>query len=298
MSNKDKAVIKLENLTRYYGKTRGIENVNLEVKKGEIFGFLGPNGAGKTTTINLLLDLISPTSGRALVFNNDPRKRGKQIRKRVGFLPGEMGFYDNMSGLEYLRFFAGLQGKNCDEKIRDLSHYFFNIRLQDKIKSYSRGMKQLTGLIQAFMASPDLYILDEPTSNLDPLMVQRFYDLIKKEASGGKTVFLSSHQLGEVESVCDRVCIIKDGGIVLVDEIENIRKQMNRTFRVSFKENVDINSLKVEGTGEVKKIEDIFEIEVTGKLNPILARLSELEIDKFNYTKMTLEEIFHKYFED
>jgi ABC-2 type transport system ATP-binding protein len=297
MSEINGSVIKTEQLSKKYGKKIGVKCLNFCVEAGEIFGFLGPNGAGKTTTINLLLDLIRPTEGRALVFGMDPRRKGNEIRSRIGFIPGDLGFYENMKGFDYLIFLAGLRGKDCKTRIRELAELFFNVDLGRKIKTYSRGMKQIIGIIQAFMTSPDLYVLDEPTANLDPLMNQRFYHLVEEERRAGKTVFLSSHMLGEVERLCQRVCIIKNGEIVLTDKIENIRKKMKEIIEVSFSSQVDPEKLKVEGVTGVTIDDGRYILEIEGQLNPILARLSDLPIDTFDFRKMTLEEIFWNYFE-
>ncbi len=291
-----KPVISISNLVKYYGKKVGVDRIDLEVMSGDIFGFLGPNGAGKTTAINLMLDIIRPDSGTVRVFGQDARRFGKKLRSRIGFIPGEMGFYENMKGWEYLRFFAGLRRVKCDDRIRELARFFFNVDLDRKVGAYSRGMKQLLGIIQAFMASPELYILDEPTANLDPLMTQRFYELIHQENSRGKTIFLSSHMLGEVERVCRKVCIIRDGKIAANDTVENIRRQMKRYIQFSTLEPVTVEELKIEGVSRVTREGNRFKLEITGDLGPVFSRLSTMSIENFDYRKMRLEEIFWEYF--
>ncbi|MCD4783702.1 MAG: ABC transporter ATP-binding protein [Candidatus Eremiobacteraeota bacterium] len=297
MNNNDK-VIHTERLTKLYGKNVGIWGLDLEVKKGEVFGFLGPNGAGKTTTINILLDLVRPTRGKALVFGMDSHKEGKYIRSLVGYIPGQPGFYEEMTGRAYLNFFAGLKGYKCSKKIDLLAERFFQIKLERKIKAYSRGMKQLLYIIQAFMGDPDLYILDEPTSNLDPIMKRAFQGLVEEEHGQGKTVFLSSHKLEEVERLCDRVCIIRNGEMVALNTIEEIQEKMRKIIDVKFESPIPIEKLKVDGVTSVKRIDELYTIEVTGEINPILARLSEMPIRNFDYHKMSLEEIFLEYFEE
>lgn len=296
MNNNDK-VIHTERLTKLYGKNVGIWGLDLEVRKGEVFGFLGPNGAGKTTTINILLDLVRPTRGRAMIFGMDSHKEGKYIRSLVGYIPGEPGFYEEMTGRAYLNFFAGLKGYKCRKKIDQLAGRFFQIKLDRKIKAYSRGMKQLLYIIQAFMGDPDLYILDEPTTNLDPIMKRAFQDLLEEEQGQGKTVFLSSHKLEEVEKLCDRVCIIRNGEMIVLKTVKEIQEKMKKIINVKFEKPVSVESLKVDGVTSVRRIEDLYTIEVTGKINPILARLSEMPIRNFDYHKMSLEEIFLEYFE-
>ena len=288
--------IEIQDLTKKYGRNIGIKKLNLTVKKGEIFGYLGPNGSGKTTTINILLDLIRASKGRAKILGMDSHKEGKRIRSNTGFIPGEPGLYEDMTGWEYLNFFAGLKKKNCKKRVKELEEIFFQVKLDRKIKAYSRGMKQLICIIQAFMADPDLYILDEPTTNLDPLMNLRFYELLDQQRKKGKTVFLSSHMLGEVERLCDRVCIIRSGEVAAVESVEELREKMRKTIEVTFEEPVELEKLKVEGVRTVKTEDHRYILEISGKINPILARLSEYPIKTFDYHKMTLEEIFWEYF--
>jgi ABC-2 type transport system ATP-binding protein len=293
----NQSVIKTENLTKFYGKTTGITNLNLEVNQGEIFGFLGPNGSGKTTTINLLLNLITPTQGRTFVFGMDSRRMGEKIRERVGFLPANPGFYENLKGIEYLRYFSGLRGKKCDDRINELAEFFFNVDLNRRIGTYSEGMKQIIGIIQAFMHSPDLYILDEPTDNLDPLMKRRFYDLVREEVGRGKTVFLSSHILDEVEKLCQRTAIIRKGKLAVVENIEKLRDMMTKTIEVTFRQEIDPEILKVEGVSSVEKKDDRYYLEIDKEISPIFSKLGQLPVESFDYHKMTLEEIFWQYFE-
>jgi len=291
-------VIRVEGLTKYYGKTIGIDGLSFSVNSGEVFGFLGPNGAGKTTTISLFLDLIRPTRGSVYLFGLNPREHGLKIRSRIGYLPGEMGYYENMTGMQYLNYFASLRRVDCTKRIKELAEYFFCMDINRKIKTYSRGMKQLTGIIQAFMSSPELYILDEPTANLDPIMCQRFYRLVEEEARKGKTIFLSSHQLHEVERLCGRICIIKKGKMATLETVDNIRKNMKKTIEISFNEDVAPESLKVEGVTNVTKTDGLYCLEITGDLNKIFARLSTLSIKTFDFRKASLGEIFHGYFEE
>jgi ABC-2 type transport system ATP-binding protein len=294
----EQPVISLKGLTKIYGKKTGIDGISLDVQKGEIFGFLGPNGAGKTTTINLMLDIIRPTRGEALLFGLSSRKHGKSLRRRIGFIPGEFGLYENMKGMEYLDFLAGLGGHSCRDRILDLAGRFSCVNLNDRIKTYSKGMKQILGIIQAFMTSPDLYILDEPTASLDPLMCQQFYNLATGEKKAGKTIFLSSHLLGEVERLCGRVCIVKAGRVAALEDIESIRARMKRYIEVSFNEDVDPESLMVEGVSAVSGEDGLFRLEIDGSLQSVFARLSQLPISRFEYRKMSLEEIFWTHFDN
>ncbi len=213
-------IIETSGLTKYYGKTRGIENLNLSVKEGEIFGFLGPNGAGKTTTIRLLLDLIHPTSGRARIFGLDTRKDSLEIKQRIGYIPGELNLYPNMKGIDLLNYLARFYNGLNQSFVFELMQHF-RLDLYKKIKTYSKGMKQMLGIIQAFMNDPDLLILDEPTAGLDPFMQQEIYNLFRKTKVRGKTVFLSSHNLYEVQKICDRAGIVKEGKLMAVENIDS-----------------------------------------------------------------------------
>jgi ABC-2 type transport system ATP-binding protein len=292
-----KPVIQTRKLTRRYGKNAGIFELDLNVMQGEIFGFLGPNGSGKTTTINLFLDLVRPSGGEARIFGLDTRAQGVKIRKRIGYIPAEPGLYEEMTGMEYLKFFSGLKGKNCKQRITELSEIFFQVRLDRKIKAYSRGMRQILFIIQAFMGDPDLYILDEPATNLDPLMNIRFNELLESERKNGKTIFLSSHVLSEVERLCDRVCIIRNGRIAALESVDNIREKMTKTIDVVFETPPSADELTGEGVDSVKEDNGRFRIQVSGDLSPVLQRISTHKIRTFDYHKMTLEEIFKKYFE-
>ncbi len=222
-----------ENLTKFYGPTRGIEDVNLEVREGEVFGFLGPNGAGKTTTIRILLDLIRPTRGRATILGLDTRKDSIAVRRRVGYLPGEPGLYDHLTGEEYLGYMAGLRSGVDPSRRKDLAQRL-DIDLGRRIKALSHGMKQKVAIIQAFMHEADLLILDEPTSGLDPLMQHAFYELVRGERARGRTVFMSSHVLSEVERVCDRVAIIRGGTIAVVEDVETLTRKRVKKVQVTF----------------------------------------------------------------
>lgn len=222
-----------EALTKYYGSTRGIEGVDLEVEQGEVFGFLGPNGAGKSTTIRTLLDFIRPTRGSARLLGMDSRKDSIEIHRRVGYLPGELAMYDKMTAREMLNYFAALRSMPDLSPIERLAERF-DIDLDRKIRAYSSGSRQKIGLIQAFMHRPELLILDEPTSGLDPIVQQEFYSLINEVSDEGRTVFLSSHVLPEVERITDRAAIIRRGRLVTVADIETLKARARRSLELTF----------------------------------------------------------------
>ena len=217
-----KEVIRTVNLTKYYGKIRGIEDFTLTVNKGEIFGFLGPNGAGKTTTIRLCLGLIAKTSGSITIFGMDSHRDSVAIRKRVGYVPGDFGLIPNIRVKAYLNYLLSLSECKSDDKMKELAERF-DLDLNRKTHELSRGNKQKVGVVQAFMADQDLIILDEPTTGLDPLMQQEFYKLVKPEKETGKTIFMSSHILAEAEAVCDRVAIVKEGRLKMVEDIASLQ---------------------------------------------------------------------------
>ena len=213
------AVIRTERLTKSYGTHRGIVELDLEVQAGEVFGFLGPNGAGKTTTIRTLLDLIRPTSGRAFVFDIETTVDPVAIHRRIGYVPGEFALYDRLTGGQTIEYFGNLRG-GVDRTYRDSLIERFDLDPSRRFKEYSKGNKQKVGLVIALQHRPELLVLDEPTSGLDPLMQQSFYALVREAQAEGRSVFLSSHILSEVERTCDRVAIIRDGVLVKVDSVE------------------------------------------------------------------------------
>ena len=227
------AVIQTEKLTKYYGKHRGIIDVDLEIQEGELFGFLGPNGAGKTTMIRTLLDHIRPTSGRATVFGIDTTEDPVAIHRRLGYLPGEFALYDKLTGGQTLDYFANLRS-GVDRAYQRQLIERLAVDPSRKFREYSKGNKQKIGLIIALQHRPDLLLLDEPTSGLDPLIQQEFYGLIREAKSEGRTVFLSSHVLSEVEKTADRVAIIRDGQLARVDRTEALRDLAHHQVELVF----------------------------------------------------------------
>lgn len=220
----------LQQLTKHYGKQRGVENLSLEVKPGEVFGFLGPNGAGKSTTIRTIMNFQSPTSGKALVFGLDSVKHSAALKARIGYLAGDFMMYENLTGAQYLKFMAHIRGINSNE-VTPLANRL-QATLNKKIKHLSRGNKQKIGLIAALLHDPDLLILDEPTSGLDPLMQQTFYDILKEHTAQGKSVFMSSHVLSEVQTTCDRVAFMKEGQLAEIVDVNHLAREGNREVRI------------------------------------------------------------------
>jgi ABC-2 type transport system ATP-binding protein len=249
------AVIQTEALTKYYGPVRGVEDLNLEVEEGEIFGYLGPNGAGKTTTIRLLIGSINPTRGKAYLLGHRISTRSFAWKKDIGYIPGELSLYGDLTGEEFLRYFAYLRGGVDWGYVKSLVQRF-DLDLSKPIKTYSHGNRQKLGIIQALMHKPKLLILDEPTLGLDPLMQQEFYRVMEEVKGEGRTVFISSHILPEVEKICDRVGIIKEGHLIVVENVQSLKAKAMRRAEVVFAEEVNreefaslpgVNDLQIEG---------------------------------------------------
>ncbi len=226
-------VIRIENLTRDYGDGKGVFNVSFQVGKGEVFGFLGPNGAGKTTTIRHLMGFIKPQSGKCAINGLDCWAARHQIQKSLGYIPGEMCFFEDTTGTEFLRFLARYRGEKTAGRAKELMEYF-ELDPKGKIKKMSKGMKQKLGRVAAFMHDPEILILDEPTSGLDPLMQNRFVDFIRQEKGRGKTILMSSHMFEEVERTCDRIGIIRGGKLAAVDGVEALRQRHVRVYTAGF----------------------------------------------------------------
>jgi len=288
----DKKVIYTENLTKFYGKERGILNVDLSVSKGEIFGYLGPNGAGKTTTIRIFMDFIRANDGKAFLFGFDSRKNSNLIKKQIGYLPGELFLYGNLTTGEFLRFFANLR-KNKDWKFVEELADRLKCDLNQSIKTLSHGNKQKVGLIQALMNKPELLILDEPTSGLDPLIRLEFYNLIQEFKKEGRTVFLSSHNLPEVERICDKVGIIRNGKIVDIEPVADLKKRSVRNIEILFAKPVNMNMIAgIENVYNIKIEDNLLKCQIMGDINPFLKKVSEQNIVDFISHQPGLEEVF------
>ncbi len=284
------AAIRTEGLTKFYGESRGIVDVDLEVRAGEIFGFLGPNGAGKSTTIRILLDLIRPTSGKASVMGMDAQAETVRVRQAVGYLPGEASFYDELKGNAFLDLVARVGNRKSLRRAELLER--LELDASRKIARYSRGMKQKLAVVAALQHDPELLILDEPTSGLDPLVQQEFYAILREFSARGRTVFFSSHVLSEVERLCDRVAVIREGEIVTVDEIAALRKKMVRRLVVTFAEPVAAGWLEVPGVTVISAEGERVAMDVTGGLDGLIKRLAQFEIVDMEFDRPSLEQTF------
>jgi ABC-2 type transport system ATP-binding protein len=286
------AVIHTENLTKFYGPHRGIVDVDLEVQETEIFGFLGPNGAGKTTTIRLLLDHIRPTGGRATVFGIETTVDPVAIRRRIGYLPGEFALYDRLTGGQTIDYFANLRG-GVDRAYQADLIARLDVDPSRRFREYSKGNKQKIGLIVALQHRPDLLVLDEPTSGLDPLVQQTFFDVIREGRAEGRTVFLSSHILSEVEKTCDRVAIIRDGRLTKVDRVEALRDLAHHQVELQFGGPVPAGDFEaLDGVSDVFVEDHRLRLRVAGSITPVVQLAARHGVVDFVSREPTLEEIF------
>lgn len=285
--------IKTMGLTKYYGKARGIINLDLLVKEGEFFGFIGPNGAGKSTTIRTLLGLLKPTDGKAVIFGKDIQKEQKEIRRQIGYLPSEAIFYQGMKVKDILKLSADLRKKNCEKEAKKLCE-----RLQldpgRKVEELSFGNRKKVGIVCALLHEPKLLILDEPTSGLDPLMQREFFQILKERNREGVTVFLSSHILSEIQRNCTRAAIIREGSVTACDSVENLMK--NRAKRVTVHGEFKPDLLK--GVKDLKQIENGISFLYAGDINELIYRLSQNPMTDLVIAEPDLEEVFMHYYQD
>lgn len=284
--------IKTINLTKYYGKARGIIDLNLSVKNGEFFGFIGPNGAGKSTTIRTLLGLISPTSGSAQILGKDIRKEKEAILQDIGYLPSEALFYPGMKVKDILKLSADMRKKNCEEEAKKLCDRL-QLDTSRKVDELSFGNRKKVAIVCALQSNPALLILDEPTGGLDPLMQREFFDIIRGRNQEGTTVFLSSHVLSEVQRNCTRAAIIREGKIIACDSVEALAKANAK--RVSVHGNINLKGL--DGIRDRKDADGAVSFLYSGDMNRLLQRLSQGDISDLGVSEPDLEEIFLHYYE-
>ncbi len=286
------AVITLEQLTKSYGSHRGIVDVDLAVEQGEVFGFLGPNGAGKTTTIRTMLDLIRPTRGRALVFGIESSADPVAIHRRIGYLPGEFALYDRLTGAQHCEYFANLRG-GVDKAYQASLIERFDLDPTRKFKEYSKGNKQKVALVIALQHRPELLLLDEPTSGLDPLVQQTFFTVLREAVAGGATVFLSSHILSEVEKTADRVGIIREGKLVKLGTVDDLRDLAHHQVELRFAGEVPAAVFEaLPGVSEVTVEDHVLRLRVTGAITPVVRAAATYELLDFVSREPSLEETF------
>ncbi|HSN77477.1 MAG TPA: ABC transporter ATP-binding protein [Anaerolineae bacterium] len=289
------SVIEVTNLTKYYGKARGIVDVSFSEEEGEIFGFIGPNGAGKSTTIRLLLSLIHPTSGSAKVFGKDVVAHGPEIRRDIGYLPSEVYYYEGMKVIDLLKYSASFFKGDHSQRMRDLSE-IMELDLNRRISDLSYGNKKKVGIVQGLLHSPKLLLLDEPTAGLDPLMQRKFFNLIREENARGVTVFFSSHILGEVQRLCTRVGIIREGKIAEISDIRTLQQNNYKKIGVTA-EGLTPASFDLPGVTNVQMENGTLNFFFKGDINVVLQKVSGLQVTDVTIEEPTLEEIFMHYYE-
>ncbi|MFY0757988.1 ABC transporter ATP-binding protein [Metabacillus dongyingensis] len=289
-------VIEIKNLTKTYGKARGISDISFNVERGEIFGFIGPNGAGKSTTIRTLLSLIYPTSGSATIFGKDCIQSGPEIKKEIGYLPSEVFYYDNMKVKDLLKYSASFYKKDCSKRIKELAE-IMDLDLNKKIDDLSLGNKKKVGIVQGLLHEPKLIILDEPTSGLDPLMQQNFFELLEEENKKGATILFSSHILNEVQRLCNRVAIIKEGKIVTVEKISTLQENTYKKFKIEAKLKLEPTYFNLTGVNNLEVKNNVASFIFKGNINTVMKKIADIEITNLWIEEPDLEEIFMHYYE-
>lgn len=291
-------MIETSGLTKYYGDTPGIVDLDLEIRKGEVFGFIGPNGAGKSTTIRTLLNFLFPTRGSGTILGLDIIKGSLEIRTRTGYLPGDLSMYDTMTAREFLTYFAHLRKVDTSVRMQELADRF-ELDLDRKIKDYSTGNRQKVGIVNAFMPNPELYILDEPTAGLDPLMQQEFQEMIGEVRDEGSTVFLSSHILPEVERIADRVGIVRLGRLIEVDTVEAFKAKAHRSVTIQFATPVEASvfaSLESVASVETRNDGTVLSLTVRGSMDAVVKEAARYDVVSVSTRSGELEEVFLSYY--
>lgn len=289
------SVIEINNLTKYYGKARGIIDVSLNIEEGEIFGFIGPNGAGKSTTIRLLCSLIYPTSGEAKIFGKDCIKYGPEIRQEIGYLPSEVFYYERMKVIDLLRYSASFYPKDCDQRIKELAE-IMELDLTRRIDDLSYGNKKKVGIVQGLLHQPKVIFLDEPTAGLDPLIQQKFFNLIREENKNGATIFFSSHILSVVQKICNRVAIIREGRIVEIQDIKTLQRENYKKITI-VADGVDGKQFDIPGVTNLTTEDSSVSFFYKGDINLLTKKIAAMMVTDVAIEEPTLEEIFMHYYE-
>lgn len=287
------SVIKVDNISKDYGSGRGVFDLSFEVNRGEIFGMLGPNGAGKTTTIRQLMGFIKSDKGSARILDMDSFVNRENVQSKLGYLPAEIAFMDEMKGSDFIKFIAEMKSIKNKKRIKELTD-LFELDASRKIKSMSKGTKQKIAIVCAFMNEPEVVILDEPTSGLDPLMQKKFIELILEEKKKGTTIFMSSHIFEEIEKTCDRTAILKDGKLIAIDNMEELKNKRKKVFEIIFKTEKDANSFADKYNADVMKNQNTYmvKVAVSGEINNFIKDLSNYDVLDINSVTQTLEELF------
>lgn len=286
------STIEVKNLKKYFGNTHAVNDISFSVEKGEIFGFLGPNGAGKTTTIKCLMNYLYPTSGEIKILNEDINKN-PQIKNKIGYLSGDVRLYNGWTGEDHINFFENLRGQksNAANLMQEL-----NLNPKIKFKNLSSGNKQKLGLIIALMFNPELIIMDEPTVGLDPLLQNTIYELLEKATTSGTTIFMSSHNLSEVDRLCNRVGIIKEGKLLTIESVQNLKDKRLHTARVHFNGPFDRNEFIFDNIQIQKDLPEGLELGIKGDINPLITKLANYSVRELEITHANLEDIFLEFY--
>jgi len=289
------AVIETKNLKKYFGKTHAVDGVDFEVNKGEIFGFLGPNGAGKTTTIRMMMDFIKPDQGEIKILGKDSQKDSVEIKKEVGYLAPLPRLYENLTGKEHIRLISSIRGgeKNAQELIKK-----FDFDENKKVRTLSSGNRQKLSLILALMDKPKVLILDELTTGLDPILQNAVYNTLLEYRDKGITIFLSSHNLPEVQRICDRAAIIREGKIVAVEEVRELKKKHIFNVNIVFDDKVEAGDFKMKGVEIKEKLDYSLHLVVKGDINTVLAKIAKYKVRDLEIGHAGLEEVFLEFYED
>ncbi len=291
--------LEIEQLCKAYGRIQAIKGISLRVEQGEIFGFLGPNGAGKTTTIRCMLDVIRPTSGTIRVLGFDAQHDKIALHQFIGYLPGDVRLPGDMTGRQVIDYFSRIQSLQ-PVLLKELVARF-DVEMKRPLKSYSKGMRQKIGIVLAFMCDPNLLILDEPTSGLDPLLQKTFNEFLLEEQARGKTIFMSSHIMSDVEKVCHRVAVIRKGELVTVEEVETLREKAGQRISVEFSDMTSATTeemARIVGVSNVKVSNGVYHMNMSGTMDPLIKALSRYEVRRLQVEEAPLEEVFLKFYEE
>ncbi len=293
----NESVIVIDNLHKTYGKVPAVKGISMNVEQGEIFGFLGPNGAGKTTTIRCMLDVIRPTSGTIRVLGLDAQRDTMALHQHIGYLPGDVRLPGDMTGKQVINYFSRLQGR--EPILLDDLVARFDVEMKRPLKGYSKGMRQKIGIVLAFMCNPDVLILDEPTSGLDPLLQRAFNEFLLEEQARGKTIFMSSHIMSDVEKICQRVAVIRKGELVTLETVEGLREKAGYRVIVEFGDAVTQDELvRIPGVSMVRQTNSHYQFNISGTMDPLIKALSTHEVLRLQAEEAPLEEVFLKFYED
>lgn len=289
---KSSSVIEVRKLKKYFGQTKAVDGISLDVKKGEIFGFLGPNGAGKTTAIRCMMDFLRPDAGQVSIFGLDARRDSPELKKRIGYLSGDVRLYSNWTGQEHIKFCEKFNGPSQARKLtKDL-----NFDTKPKFKNLSSGNRQKLGVILALMHQPELLILDEPTLGLDPLLQNKIYGILQEFVAKGSTVFMSSHNLGEVERICKRVGIIKNGKLVSIDSVRALKGKKIYNITATFAKKAPKDGFEIAGVEVIKEVPNGIVLRVKGDINPVLDKIKEFNLLDIEIIPESLEEVFLEFY--